>query len=387
MHPGQLTRKTRFAFVYRWLIGAHRGLGTVRNRPLNQKRLLISSKLGPKESKVERGSTSGMGHLGIRIINIVLFTASCFFAESIVNHVADSQLAPDYVSAFQPVARSEPETPKRQERNAILERNLFGAKLEGSGDSGPPPPPVEVVQEAEATKLPIELLGTMAGEPSSLSSAVINNTRTKKHQVVRLGDVLDDFTYVKVTDIEPGRVLLRNREIIEELLLDKNAGSTKSKAASSARSGSDALQRLRERKSRRNRKAQRDASTRKPPLASPRTTTSADDEEEERLQKIQNAMSKDLIRDLEPAMNDEGGIEGVLVGDIDADSLLARAGLAPDDVITSLNGINIDSAGAAARVLRELAKCVPVTFTANGAGGTRTMEIPQSLLSELNCTN
>ncbi|HIG71849.1 MAG TPA: hypothetical protein EYG46_03540 [Myxococcales bacterium] len=322
-----------------------------------------------------------MGHLGIRVINIVLFTTSCFFAASMVNHLADSQLAPDYVSAFQAVANTEPDRPKRREQKAILDRNLFGARLDGSDKPEPEPEPVkEVVEEAQATKLPLELLGTMAGIPASLSSAVINNTKTKKHQVVRLGDILDGFDGVKVTDIEPRRVLLRNRETIEELLLDKNARRTK--VARKSGRGKNAEKRMRNRKARNTRKAKRDKTAKASPVSAP-----ADGAAEDQQQKIQNAMSKELSGDLKPAMNKDGGIDGVMVGNIDADSLLARAGLSPDDVITSLNGIDINSAGTVARVLRELAKCQPMSGLVNGPGGSRAIEISQSLLTELNCPN
>ena len=322
-----------------------------------------------------------MGHLGIRVINIVLFTTSCFFAASVVNHVADSQLAPDYVSAFQTVANTEPDRPKRREQKAILDRNLFGARLDGSDKPVPVPEPVkEVVEEAQATKLPIELLGTMAGIPESLSSAVINNTKTKKHQVVRVGDILNGYDGVRVTDIEPRRVLLRNRDTIEELLLDKNAGRTK--VARKSDRGKNAQKRMRNRKARNTRKPNRDKAANASPVATP-----ADGAAEEQQQKIQNAMSKELIGDLEPAINQDGGIDGVMVGKIDADSLLARAGLSPDDVITSLNGIDINSAGTVARVLREIAKCQPMSGFVNGPGGSRAIEISQSLLSELNCPN
>ena len=322
-----------------------------------------------------------MGHLGIRVINIVLFTTSCFFAASVVNHVADSQLAPDYVSAFQTVANTEPDLPKRREQKAILDRNLFGARLDGSDKPVPVPEPVkEVVEEAQATKLPIELLGTMAGIPESLSSAVINNTKTKKHQVVRVGDILNGYDGVRVTDIEPRRVLLRNRDTIEELLLDKNAGRTN--VARKSGQGENAQKRMRNRKARNTRKPNRDKTANASPVATP-----ADEAAEAQQQKIQNAMSKELIGDLEPAINQDGGIDGVMVGNIDADSLLARAGLSPDDVITSLNGIDINSAGTVARVLREIAKCQPMSGFVNGPGGSRAIEISQSLLSELNCPN
>lgn len=332
-----------------------------------------------------------MGHLGIRIINILLFSTSCFFAASVVNHVADSQLAPDHTSAFQTVTRTEPDSPKRREQNAILERNLFGAKIESADKIDAPPEPVEVVEvveDAQATELPLQLIGTMAGNPSSLSSAVIFNTRKKKHQVVRLEDTLTEHAHVTVIDIEPGRVVLRNREIIEELLLNKNVGAARSKVASANTRGNRALQRIRDRKARRNRKSAQGIPEFKNPFeAEPPANLPGSDEADAALQRMQNAMSKDLIRDLKPAMNEDGGIDGVLVGNIEADSLLARAGLQVDDVITNLSGIDINSAGAAARALRVFSKCQPTTIQVNGPGGPKTIEITKALLSELNCTN
>ncbi|MCP4039220.1 MAG: hypothetical protein GY733_19930 [bacterium] len=320
-----------------------------------------------------------MGQLGIRIINIVLFTASCFFSAGVFNHVADSQLAPDYVAAFQPVARDETRQPDWKERSAILDRNLFGAKVAGTEQPkvvAPAKPDPDI--EARATKLPVELLGTMAGEPASLSTAVINNTRDKKHQVVRVGDTLEKYDHVKVTSIEPRRVLLSNREIVEELLLEKD--DSKKPAAPSAgrrpgRSGRNALGRLRDRKARDRAKARR----------APQPDPS--EEDEARMQQIQGAMAKNLIRDLEPAYDDSGQISGVLVGDVEEGGILAQAGLEADDVIVSLNGIDINSAGSAARVLREMSKCRPMTGSIRGAAGTRPLEITQALLAELNCTN
>jgi len=308
-----------------------------------------------------------MGQLGIRIINIALFTTSCFFSAGVFNHVVESQLAPDHVSAFQPVALRTTEQPKWEERNEILERNLFGAKVaitDESENTLPPPPPEE---EAKLTKLPIELLGTLAGEPASLSSAVIQNTREKKHQVVRVGDTLKAFDYVSVISIEPRRVLLRNRDVTEELLLSKLDSKSSSVASSSRRPSRSPLQRIRDR-SRRSR-----TETREP--AAP-----ANDEDD-----MRGAMTEDLIRNLEPAYGADGKITGVLVGQISGSGLLGRAGLQTDDVIESLNGIPINSAGAAARVLRELSKCKPMTGLVQGAGGSRTLEITQSLLAEMNC--
>lgn len=317
-----------------------------------------------------------MGQLGIRIINIALFTTSCFFSAGVFNHVVESQLAPDHVSAFQPVALRTAEQPKWEERSQILERNLFGAKVAVTDESENTLPSAPPEEEAKLTKLPIELLGTLAGEPASLSSAVIQNTREKKHQVVRVGDTLKAFDYVSVISIEPRRILLRNRDVTEELLLSKLDSKSSSVASSSRRPSRDPLQRIRDRgAARSNRNRSRRSRTETPKPAAP-----ANDEDD-----VRGAMTEDLIRNLEPAYDADGKITGVLVGQISGSGLLGRAGLQTDDVIESLNGIPINSAGAAARVLRELSKCKPMTGLVQGAGGSRTLEITQSLLAEMNC--
>ncbi len=313
-----------------------------------------------------------MGQLGIRIINIALFTTSCFFSAGVFNHVVESQLAPDHVSAFQPVALHTIEQPKWEERNEILKRNLFGAKVAISDESTNAPPPAPPEEEAKLTKLPIELLGTMAAEPAALSTAVIQNTREKKHQVVRVGDTLKAFDYVSVISIEPRRVLLRNRDVTEELLLSKLDSKSSPTTTSSRRPSRTPLQRIRDRGARGDRNRSRRSQATEP----------ANDEDE-----MRGAMTQDLLRNLTPAYGEDGKIAGVLVGQISGTGLLGRAGLEEDDVIESLNGIPITSAGAAARVLRELAKCKPMTGLVQGPTGSRTLTITKSLLAEMNCTN
>jgi type II secretory pathway component PulC len=323
-----------------------------------------------------------MGQLGIRIINVVLFTASCFFTAGVFNHVADSQLAPDYVAAFAPVARPEVQPPSWEERSEILERNLFGAEV-GLAAAIPEVAPVEEPEEeAQATKLPIELLGTLAGEPASLSTAVINNTRKKKHQVVRIGDTLKEFEYVVVTAIEPRRVLLKNRDVIEELLLSK-VGTIPKAALSSGRRPprSDALDRMRERKDRTKARRARSRESRR------RGKSKPDEDMEEQLRRMQGTMTQDLIRDLEPSFDEQGEINGVLVGNIANDALLAQAGLEASDIIVSLNGTKIDSAGAAARVLRDLARCQPMTGVAIGPSGEKEINVTHAMLAQLDCPN
>ena len=58
-----------------------------------------------------------------------------------------------------------------------------------------------------------------------------------------------------------------------------------------------------------------------------------------------------------------------------------------DDVIQSVNGVNIDSASSAARVLRDMSKCQPIVGTIAGPDGERTIEITAAMLEQYDCSN
>ena len=84
-------------------------------------------------------------------------------------------------------------------------------------------------------------------------------------------------------------------------------------------------------------------------------------------------------------VNDQGEIEGVQVGDIADDSLLARAGLKPNDRLVSVNGTPISSAGEAAIALREISSGGPVSVGVDGGDGeTNIIEISAEHIAELN---
>ena len=319
-----------------------------------------------------------MGQIGIRIINVLLFTLSCFFTAGVFNHIAENKLAPIYLEGVQsaPTERIEPRT--WEERKQILDRNLFGAQVaviakpKRKKKVVAPPPVAEIVD----TKLPLTLLGTLAGNQEKISTAVIMNNKKKKHMVVGVGEVLKFNPEVTVLGIYPRRVLLQNREQVEELLLKKTTPAEKKIAAAGGR-------KKRKSRSRRNR-GPRPRKPRIPKVPDPSEIAGLNPEE---MDVVMTKIATNLMNDLEPSYDEDGKINGVRAVNISENGLLARAGVTQDDVIQKVNGVNIDSASSAARVLRDMSRCQPMVGTISGPAGESTIEITTKMLEEFECSN
>ena len=112
-----------------------------------------------------------MRTLGIRIVNSVLFALCSFQVATVFNRVAAEALrtAPTYAVS----AVSEDAAPRSatEDREAILDRNLFGAQIVPQPVA---PEPAEVVEE---TKLPLALEATIAATRTTASRASILDTR------------------------------------------------------------------------------------------------------------------------------------------------------------------------------------------------------------------
>ena len=162
-----------------------------------------------------------MSILGIRFVNLLLFTLSCFLMANIINQVGAFGLTPPESPALPPAPVANTARPW-SEREQILNRNLFGAQVVEE-KALPDPEPEEKLTK---TNLPIRLLGTIASEDQFVASAAVENTQDRVHQVVRVGHALDKFANVVVSRIDRGRLVLQNGAGREELLLDPQAPST-----------------------------------------------------------------------------------------------------------------------------------------------------------------
>ncbi len=149
----------------------------------------------------------------IRLLNIALFAVCAFQVAQIANGVlGDSLRTADLPGAG--LETPEPAAPVAwQERQVIVDRNLFGAQLDG----GAQPAPI-IDEDVEETRLPLSLVGTIAATGRS-SRAAIYNTKSRSSQVLRPGDALEGHPQVTLDRVERGRVLLLNQGKREELLL------------------------------------------------------------------------------------------------------------------------------------------------------------------------
>jgi type II secretory pathway component PulC len=161
---------------------------------------------------------------------VALFTMACWLVSVVFNEIMAERLRPDSVSAYGGATFVAEGSPAWQERQVIIERNLFGAKVAHQQAIRPPEPEIDV----EETKLPLQLLGTLWSSDSQLSTAAIRDVQKRLVQVVAVGESLDERSEVKVASIERGRVILLNGSRREELLLSEEGDAPGRASAASA---------------------------------------------------------------------------------------------------------------------------------------------------------
>lgn len=228
-----------------------------------------------------------------------------------------------------------------------------------------------------ATELPVELLGTMVGEPVTLSQAVVLNTEKERHFTVGVGDPLLFHSDVIVVEIGRRRILLRTDDGLEELLLNRSARSdyteqalekmhAKSPAASATGNDVGAIRR---------KPLQSTAQ-----LAKHRGAGISDE-----LVEAMDRMAVNFSNDLEPSYNSSGEVDGLRATNITDGGLLEAAGVTREDVLQGINGVEITSAEGAKRVLRDLANCLPMTGLIMGRTGEREVEFTAEMLAQFDC--
>jgi type II secretion system protein C len=306
-----------------------------------------------------------MGRLGIRIANVALFTLSCFLVAQVFNQLAVNLLLPTQRAVTVDAAGTTTRAPSWDERKSIIDRNLFGARV---ATPPPAPPPVEDEPELEETRLPLQLLGTTASTDPSLSTAAILDKTKREHQVVVVGDPLDNHQRVTVAAIERRRVVLQNGSRREELLLEDDPAA---KAPSRPR--------------------KKPATSRRSAARKPRAPSPLAD----RLKELQSGSSdprsaRQLFSDarLLPSYDEEGQMNGVRVNAIKEGSMYEKMGLNDGDVIKGLNGIEITNPSASSKVLGELQRAEQFKVTGvreNGETFIKEWDAGQlaDLLSEL----
>jgi general secretion pathway protein C len=303
-----------------------------------------------------------LGRIGIAALNLTLFVLCASLAERALTPVLAEWIDPPS-DEFAALPRGSGPTQRGwSDRQVILERNLFKASVVESAALEP------TEEELEETKLPLELLGTAATEPATLSIAAILDTRDRKHRIVRVGDELD--AQARVVRIEHRRVVLRNGARLEELALQEEDSPQRGSSASSRKDSSASA---------------RAAARTKRASTKPRAQSASDREgladRVRRLSENRFALKRDDVREaagdsanlfsqarILPRYED-GEMVGLQLNAIKPNSLFERIGIANGDTVTELNGIQVTSPEQSASLLRELAEATEFTVMVRGSDG------------------
>jgi len=256
------------------------------------------------------------------------------------------------------------------EYGMIVERNIFGATEKAE------PIPLEereeLIETLEETTLQLSLLGTAAGDSSS-ARAFILDQKDKSQDIYRVGDTVQG---AEIRQILRGKVVLRRGEKDEILTMAEGNDQPQPPAAAVDRRGRQANRGLRT-------------------SPSPEAEAGADEpgnieesrEIEEEIIPIAQDELQGSINDLNQLMTQVrirpyfrgGKPEGLIVSQIQNDSIFAKLGLMNGDIIASVNGKQMSSPEEAFQLYNSLntGSQVTVEITRRGQKKMFTYDIQQ----------
>jgi type II secretion system protein C len=292
-----------------------------------------------------------MGAWLIMAVNGTLFGMCCFVVANVVTEIGSEALEPMPIAVASAPLEDDGET-LRASPSLILERNLFGAQLVGDRQDVE----IDTAVPLAATKLPLKLLGTAAANVEERSRAAIEDTKTRKHMVVAVGDTLDGHLRVRVKAIERTRVILDNAGRTEELALDDKNALARSKVRP-------------RRESKRNRQDR---------TADKKATLN------DRLEKLggEEGIARVLSSARITPKYVDGEMAGMTVDAIKPDSLFEKIGFQNGDIITEVNGIVIDRISATNAIFDELATANEIDTAVLRDGSAITLSADAEQLME-----
>ncbi len=243
----------------------------------------------------------------------------------------------------------------------IVERNIFGVT-----EKAEPPPvveeTVEPIETLEETTLQLSLLGTIAGDSES-ARAIILDQRKRSQDIYRVGDSVQG---AEIRQIFRGKVVLRHGEK-DEILSMVESNDKPHKTSKS------------DRKSRRSRQSKDVArSVPKPPEEvsgeiEVETISITQDVLQSSMDNLSELMTQVRVR---PYFR-KGKPEGLIVSQIQADSLFNKLGLMNGDIIASVNGKQMSSPEQAFQLYNSLksGSQVSIEITRRGQKKMLTYEI------------
>ena len=299
-----------------------------------------------------------MGQYLSWLANSVLFVLCCYLVADAANEVFAALLTP----TAEDVTRGSTATARARrdwaDREIILKRNLFNASL-----LAPATPVDEPIEDLEATRLPLRLLGTAASTPAELSWAAVEDEEERRTVIVRVRDPIHKAT---VQRIERRRIVLSEKGVLRELVLDDESAAPRPKPPVRGRAGL----------ARRNTRARRRPPT--PTVARERVEKLAEDRFEMEREDVDDMMRNPANLFSQARIlpkYEEGEMVGLQINAIKPGSFFEEVGIQSGDVVTKLNGVAIDSPQESARILAEFSQADKFTIDVNrGDGTTDTLE-------------
>jgi general secretion pathway protein C len=275
--------------------------------------------------------------------NILLITAAIFLGVKAFYKVTTPQF--EQGSLAQPASKpvQSPQLKKNQplaRYNPIIGRNLFKTKIE----SQIAPKPVEkpVLEELPPTKLQLKLWGTVTGDPSK-AYAVVEETKNRKQNLYRVGDAIQNAIV---------KMILREKIVLTV-------------------GGKDEFLEMEDKK------------TGKRTLASPRTPFSAPRRIAARPQniKLKRKQIEDAMKDINSLMSqakiqphlENGSPDGLILTGIKPRSIFRRLGLRNGDIITGVDGEQIQTVDSAMRFYENLRTSTNTSIQIKRRGREKTI--------------
>jgi general secretion pathway protein C len=298
-----------------------------------------------------------MGRIAIWIANIALGVLCCFLLSRPILFTLEFLLFPSPTVELTPKMGAAPIARLRDDRQAILRRNLFNVSTLAVSGS------LSEEEALEATKLPLRLLGTAASVDARLSWAAVEDLETHQHNVVRVDDVLRQ--QAKVVRIERRRIVLVNGARREELALEGNGGALgtqiKPHAAAATPPGAGGPD----------------------PNSAARVRRLADNRFAVARSDVENAARNPATLFSQARIvpkYDNGQMVGVQLNSVQPGSLFEQIGIQSGDTVTTFNGVRIDRPEQSANLLRELTEAHSFNVTVQGSDGrerTLTYELSE----------
>jgi len=221
------------------------------------------------------------------------------------------------------------------EYDMIVERNIFGATEKA--ELPPVEEKVERIETLEETTLQLSLLGTVAGDPQS-ARAIILDQKVKSQNIYRVGDSVQG---AEIRQILRGKVVLRRGEKDEVLLMVE--GENKPQPTATADRSS--------RRADRARRARALPGTEEEESELPQAVSGGSGEVEEEIIPIAQDELQGSINNINELLTQvrirpyfrQGKPEGLIVSQIQADSIFNKLGLMNGDIIGSVNGKQMSS--------------------------------------------